>query len=187
MSKECSSKHPEDLFPVKQNPRRPPHQNQPSTKISKTRSKQTKQFSLQHSSLRTRLQQRLPCSEPASSCSASPPLPRRAPQSRTEASSLPPTAAKRRSLSSCQPGGARSYQAEPSSDASLTRPARATPLALTTPSTGTGPRRQDPPQPTKGGTAARQEPASARRPPQPVTFQVPSPRMGILAPVFSCT
>lgn len=64
------------------------------------------------------------------------PLPRRAPQSRTEASSLPPTAAKRRSLSSCQPGGARSYQAEPSSDASLTRLARATPLPLTAPSTG---------------------------------------------------
>lgn len=172
MSKECSSKHPEDLFPVKQNPRRPPHQNQPSTKISKTRSKQTKQFSLQHSSLRTRLQQRLPCSEPASSCSASPPLPRRAPQSRTEASSLPPTAAKRRSLSSCQPGGARSYQAEPSSDASLTRPARPALLRSHSPPPAQG---RDPPQPTKGGTAARQEPASARRPPSPLPSRYPAP------------
>lgn len=171
MSKECSSKHPEDLFPVKQNPRRPPHQNQPSTKISKTRSKQTKQFSLQHSSLRTRLQQRLPCSEPASSCSASPPLPRRAPQSRTEASSLPPTAAKRRSLSSCQPGGARSYQAEPSSDASLTRPARATPLPLTAPSTGPGPPTAHQGRHSRAPRAGLSSPP----PPSPLPSRYPAP------------
>lgn len=187
MSKECSSKHPEDLFPVKQNPRRPPHQNQPSTKISRTRSKQTKQFSLQHSSLRTRLQQRLPCSEPASSCSASP-LSRAGPR---RAEPRPP------------PFPPLLLKGEVSAAASREGPGPTKPSRAPTPASPARPAllRSHSPPPAQGRDRGARTPHSPPRaaqpraksrpqlaaPPQPVTFQVPSPRMGILAPVFSCT